>query len=70
MPYRLQANDIENLAKSGFNPQNPTKILIHGFGSNGQSGVVINIKNGRHATNIGHVCNPTAYNNSYAYFQR
>jgi hypothetical protein len=67
--YRLLVNDTDNLAKSGYNPQNPTKILIHGFGQNGQIGAVVDGKNGRQATNVGHICNPTAYNNSYAYLQ-
>jgi hypothetical protein len=62
-PFRLLVNDSNNLANSGFNPQNPTKILIHGFGGNGQNRGIIDIKNGR-PTNAGHVCNPTAYNNS------
>jgi predicted esterase len=69
-PYRLQVNDIDNLNKSGFNPDDPTKILIHGFGGNGQSRVIIDTKNGRQATNFGHVCNPKSYNNFYAYLQR
>ena len=68
-PYRLLVNDINNLNNSGFNPKDPTKILIHGFGGNGQDGHVIAGKNGRHETNVGHVCNPTAYN-IYPYLQR
>jgi len=49
-PYRLLVNDIGNLANSGFNPQQPTKILIHGFGGSGQSGVVSDTKNAYLAT--------------------
>jgi len=44
-PYRLQVNNINNLANSGFNPQNPTKILIHGFSGNGKKGIIIEGKN-------------------------
>jgi len=49
-PYRLLVNDVDNLANSGFNPQNPTKILIHGFGNNGQSAIIIDTKNAYLAT--------------------
>jgi hypothetical protein len=58
-PYRLLVNDTDNLANSGFNPQNPTKILIHGFAVDGQSEIIIKKKNGRHETDVGHVCNTT-----------
>jgi len=49
-PFRLLVNDTNNLANSGFNPQNPTKILIHGFGGNGQNRGIIDIKNAYLAT--------------------
>jgi len=68
--YRLLVNDVDNLANSPFNPQHPTEILIHGFGGSGHDENVINGKNGMHTTNVGHVCNPTAYCNFYAYLQR
>lgn len=43
-PYRLRVNDTDNLNRSGYNPEHPTKILIHGFGGNGQNGVIIHTK--------------------------
>jgi hypothetical protein len=47
-PHRLRVNDIENLSESGFDPKNPTKILIHGFGGNGQSSSITESKGGRY----------------------
>ncbi|KAJ4428454.1 hypothetical protein ANN_24491 [Periplaneta americana] len=43
-PYRLYANDVNNLKASGYDPSHPTEILIHGFTSNGQSSVIIGSK--------------------------
>jgi hypothetical protein len=51
-PHRLLVNDIESLTESGFDPKNPTKILIHGFGGNGQSANIINSRDGEYGVSL------------------
>jgi hypothetical protein len=46
-PFVLRANDTENLRESGYDPKNPTKILIHGFAGDGDSSNIIRSKNGK-----------------------
>jgi hypothetical protein len=43
-------NDSDNLNASGFDPQNPTKIIVHGFGGGGENSVIIESKDGEYTT--------------------
>lgn len=51
-PYTLRVNDTENLRESGFDPSIPTKILVHGFGGDGDSANIINSKDGRYGISV------------------
>jgi hypothetical protein len=51
-PETLRVNDTESLSESGFDPENPTKILIHGFGGDGESANIIHSRDGRYGITV------------------